>query len=138
MKIEINIPQNLENIILEAADAVAEELGGEVNIDYQNDIVAFAIECMIDAESPLTPKGFNRWFNADKYSDNGFEDAVKNNLKSKGDWEFEISSGFDGYRCQKCKTWIYANQKLKCDCDNDNHDYRNELGPDGLAKITGE
>jgi hypothetical protein len=36
---------------------------------------------------------------------------------SKGDWVFERSSGFAGYRCQRCATWLYDNQKLVCKCD---------------------
>jgi hypothetical protein len=31
-------------------------------------------------------------------------------------WRFEISSGFDGFRCTKCMTWIYANQERECKC----------------------
>lgn len=36
---------------------------------------------------------------------------------SKGEWVFERSSGYAGYRCKKCHTWIYENQEKKCDCD---------------------
>jgi hypothetical protein len=36
---------------------------------------------------------------------------------SKGDWVFEHSSGYAGYRCQKCFSWIYGDQPARCDCD---------------------
>ena len=36
---------------------------------------------------------------------------------SKGDWYFERSSGYPGYRCVKCATWVYENKTLRCDCD---------------------
>lgn len=36
----------------------------------------------------------------------------------KGEWVFERSSGFAGYRCQKCQTWVYAEKKKKCCCDD--------------------
>lgn len=31
-------------------------------------------------------------------------------------WVFEISSGCDGYRCTKCKTWVHADWEKKCEC----------------------
>ena len=31
-------------------------------------------------------------------------------------WEFERSSGFAGYRCKKCYTWIYAGKPFVCEC----------------------
>lgn len=37
--------------------------------------------------------------------------------KTKGDWVFERSSGYAGYRCRTCATWIYANTEYKCKCD---------------------
>ncbi len=37
--------------------------------------------------------------------------------ESKGKWEFERSSGYAGYRCQVCYTWVYNNQEKRCDCD---------------------
>jgi hypothetical protein len=40
--------------------------------------------------------------------------AIKGALKYR--WVFERSSGYAGYRCQICATWVYANQPLKCDC----------------------
>ena len=36
----------------------------------------------------------------------------------KGEWQFERSSGYDGYRCQECCTWKHENQLRTCDCDN--------------------
>lgn len=39
---------------------------------------------------------------------------------SKGKWVFERSSGYSGYRCQECYTWVYENQEKKCDCDSCN------------------
>jgi hypothetical protein len=38
--------------------------------------------------------------------------------ETKGDWKFERSSGYGGFRCQKCYTWLYENRKLICKCDN--------------------
>lgn len=35
----------------------------------------------------------------------------------KGEWIIERSSGYLGYRCLKCGTWKYDNERLRCDCD---------------------
>lgn len=35
----------------------------------------------------------------------------------KGFWVAERSSGYDGFRCQKCATWVYWNAVRECDCD---------------------
>ena len=39
---------------------------------------------------------------------------------SKGQWVFERSSGYSGYRCQKCAEWVYEEQELECKCDKEN------------------
>jgi hypothetical protein len=39
-------------------------------------------------------------------------------IKPKGVWRFERSSGYAGYRCQKCNTWIYCGAEAICDCNN--------------------
>ncbi len=44
-----------------------------------------------------------------------------NNPPLSNNWVFERSSGYAGYRCIKCSTWIYANQypekqEFKCIC----------------------
>jgi hypothetical protein len=39
-------------------------------------------------------------------------------IKPKGVWKFERSSGYAGYRCQKCNTWIYCGAEAICDCNN--------------------
>ena len=39
-------------------------------------------------------------------------------IEPKGSWFFERSSGYAGFRCQKCSTWIYEEQPKKCTCDN--------------------
>lgn len=31
-------------------------------------------------------------------------------------WVFERSSGYAGFRCQKCAVWVYEDQEKKCDC----------------------
>ncbi len=36
----------------------------------------------------------------------------------KGSWVFERSSGYAGYRCQKCATWIYDSANKTCKCDD--------------------
>ena len=41
--------------------------------------------------------------------------AKKNELM--GDWRFELSSGFAGWRCSKCACWVYADENKKCRCD---------------------
>lgn len=33
-----------------------------------------------------------------------------------GTWTFERSSGYAGYRCTTCSTWVYANDFLICSC----------------------
>lgn len=40
-------------------------------------------------------------------------------IDSKGDWKFERSSGFGGYRCQKCQTWKVQDltDGVTCECD---------------------
>ena len=35
----------------------------------------------------------------------------------KGKWVFERSSGYAGFRCQKCAAWIYENNTRECICD---------------------
>lgn len=32
-------------------------------------------------------------------------------------WVFERSSGYAGYRCTKCATWVYMGQPLRCSCN---------------------
>lgn len=32
-------------------------------------------------------------------------------------WKFERSSGYAGYRCQKCSTWLYEDNLLICSCE---------------------
>lgn len=32
-------------------------------------------------------------------------------------WVFERSSGYAGWRCVNCGTWIYFNNPKKCACD---------------------
>lgn len=32
-------------------------------------------------------------------------------------WVFERSSGYAGYRCNVCMTWVYADAKKVCECD---------------------
>ena len=32
-------------------------------------------------------------------------------------WVFERSSGYAGYRCSKCGTWVYEDELRKCECD---------------------
>jgi hypothetical protein len=39
-----------------------------------------------------------------------------NEKQSTGDWIFERSSGYAGYRCRKCGTWVYENTRKKCNC----------------------
>ena len=43
---------------------------------------------------------------------------VQESEKPKGDWVAERSSGYDGFRCQKCMTWIYGGTERKCKCDD--------------------
>lgn len=35
----------------------------------------------------------------------------------KSNWIFERSSGYAGWRCTKCYTWVYDGEQLKYDCD---------------------
>jgi hypothetical protein len=34
----------------------------------------------------------------------------------KQTWVFERSSGFAGWRCSKCATWIYMDDEKICQC----------------------
>lgn len=37
---------------------------------------------------------------------------------SKGLWKQEYSSGYNGYRCINCATWVYATEDIRfCNCD---------------------
>lgn len=38
--------------------------------------------------------------------------------EGKGTWFHDYSSGYYGFRCDKCKTWVYQEQPLKCRCDD--------------------
>lgn len=42
-----------------------------------------------------------------------------NIIITKGSWICCESSGYDGYKCIKCGTWIYKNDHLKCICDKE-------------------
>lgn len=35
------------------------------------------------------------------------------------DWVAEVSSGFDGFRCRNCATWVYENAPRVCDCNSE-------------------
>lgn len=35
---------------------------------------------------------------------------------NKGLWNFERSSGYAGFRCSQCGTWVYHNEKKVCKC----------------------
>ena len=37
--------------------------------------------------------------------------------ESLGDWVFERSSGYAGFRCLKCAKWMYAHETKRCNCD---------------------
>lgn len=37
-------------------------------------------------------------------------------LQPQPDWVAEVSSGFDGFRCRNCATWVYENAPRVCDC----------------------
>ena len=37
--------------------------------------------------------------------------------KGKGEWFFELSSGYAGYRCNVCGHWVYEDAERKCNCD---------------------
>lgn len=54
-----------------------------------------------------------------------------NKIDSKGDWKFEISSGFGGHRCQTCHTWRAQDLEdgVTCECDV----LPKELGMDTLT-----
>jgi hypothetical protein len=39
--------------------------------------------------------------------------------KPSNNWIFERSSGYAGYKCINCSTWLYENQPFKCDCNKD-------------------
>ncbi len=41
--------------------------------------------------------------------------------KVRGNWEFERSSGYAGWRCKACATWVYNGQPLVCDCNKITH-----------------
>lgn len=36
---------------------------------------------------------------------------------NKGRWIFERSSGYAGWRCLECRTWIYNWKPFVCDCN---------------------
>ena len=39
------------------------------------------------------------------------------NMNLDDRWVFERSSGYAGYRCKVCGTWVYANRDKICDCN---------------------
>lgn len=46
--------------------------------------------------------------------------AIGQNLhgeKEEDNWVVSISSGFAGYRCTKCHTWVYNSEPRKCNCN---------------------
>ena len=44
-------------------------------------------------------------------------DTIDARKQSAGNWVFERSSGYAGWRCAKCGVWIYDKQPCICDCD---------------------
>lgn len=64
----------------------------------------------IDLES--IPEDFIKAF----AKSNGEIKMVQVEVISNGEWEFERSSGYAGYRCQKCQTWVYSDKPKKCNC----------------------
>lgn len=62
----------------------------------------------------------NKYSDIDIHKDNPINLFIPNdsiNSNPKGNWIFEISSGFDGYRCQKCQNWVYKDNKKECSCE---------------------
>ena len=49
-----------------------------------------------------------------------WEHLHESDMPSKGDWIYELSSGYSGYRCKKCRTWIYSMRLQQCECDREN------------------
>lgn len=46
--------------------------------------------------------------------------AQENNIpliRARGIWNESISSGYNGFLCKRCGTWVYANMEKRCDCD---------------------
>ena len=39
-------------------------------------------------------------------------------FESKGDWHFERSSGYPGFRCETCGDWVYEYKDKVCSCDD--------------------
>jgi hypothetical protein len=73
--------------------------------------------CLVETDDDKEVILFNKEDGEVLTSNFEFWYATNENPQIKGDWVFEISSGFDGFRCTKCKTWIYSDQHKKCKCD---------------------
>jgi len=115
MNILLKISKVLEDQIIDVAEATAENLGLN-NIEDKPTLIQFVAQDMFDGG--CDSRDFNLWFRKNKFE---FETCVRKVVKSKGDWKFERSSGYAGYRCQKCKTWEYDNNNLlRCECDKEN------------------
>ena len=41
-------------------------------------------------------------------------------MNSINEWVHEISSGYAGYRCRKCGTWVFNGETLICNCKKEN------------------
>ena len=100
------------------ADKLAEKIGERCpymsypELDFVADAIRERVQPLVVAAKKavstsmlsaleLEVKGFN-------------EDAF---LDSQGDWVFERSSGYAGFRCTRCSTWRYANDAKRCNCD---------------------
>lgn len=105
----------------DAYDGVCQALG------IENNIMGYIRKnCKQDVANPIGKPGYR----------------LKN---SKGVWVFEVSSGFPGYRCQNCATWVYEEQEKVCVCDKKSEALRkvlthaegDELVPDGILESLG-
>jgi len=48
---------------------------------------------------------------------NDLNKRIIEGIKSKGIWRFCQKSGYDGFKCSKCKTWVHFYETRICKCD---------------------
>lgn len=45
------------------------------------------------------------------------KNIFQRDIEKKSNWIFERQSGFAGYRCLTCGTWVYNHQEQICECN---------------------
>lgn len=85
----------------------------DIRTDFCKKIIAATDESIGDSLKAL-PRPSNEFLEAYCKANGKIEEVLVE--VEQGNWIFERSSGYVGYRCQDCAEWIYENQPKQCKC----------------------